>query len=45
MKETKTIKVSKETHAKVAKIVAGTENNIGKFFDDAAKEKIKSNKK
>lgn len=40
-----TIKVSPTTKNKVAKAVVGTPHTIGSFYDEAAEEKLKTEKK
>ena len=41
IRDTEPVQVNKKIKAKVAKKVAGTKVTIGKFYDEAAEEKLK----
>lgn len=42
VRDTEPVQVNKVIKSKVAKKVAGTKTTIGKFYDEAAVEKLKS---
>lgn len=45
IRDTEPVQVNKKIKAKVAKKVAGTKVTIGKFYDEAAEEKLNTKSK